>query len=245
MQRRLKRSLGVAITGWLVLVTVGACATSETGSLAAATTAAATEPSASVTPTPAEAAATPETIATNVPTEAITTLTGIPTRLPTVTVTTASTPDPDPTTDPTATLTAVPTALPTPLPTAPAATPTPTPVMAVVGRVVTAREIDGLQRPIEEVSEFDLGERVYIAVEFRDVLSGAVLGVRWTTPDGRRGQFETEPQTRSVRRGFWAFFYDEADVVGEYRVDVLVNGVPEAEVRFWMRSGGPQPELGT
>ncbi|MBM4435856.1 MAG: hypothetical protein FJ029_01190 [Actinobacteria bacterium] len=143
--------------------------------------------------------------------------------------------------------TPVPTAVPdpTPLPTVPplpTVTPKPARAFAEVGRIIVTREVDQFQRPIGTASDFRPRERVYISVEFRDVREGAVMGFRWTNAAGVQGTYETEPQPSSARRGFWAFSYDEGELPGQYRIEILVNGVALAETKFVIRERGTQPE---
>ena len=102
-------------------------------------------------------------------------------------------------------------------------TPTPRPPGASVGRLTTTREIDGLQRPGDPVIDFKLGERIYISVEFIGVRAGTALGFRWSSPGGCQGAFEKEEE-KSIRRGFFGFFIDDANCVGRYAVDITVDG---------------------
>ena len=105
---------------------------------------------------------------------------------------------------------------------------------AVVGRVATARKVDGLQRPSQQARTFVYGERVYISVEFRDVRKGAVLGFRWRTASGCGGQYETDVQS-PMRRGFFAFHVDEAKCPGMYTVDITVDGWTLANTSFTVK----------
>ncbi len=102
---------------------------------------------------------------------------------------------------------------------------------AVVSRVATARKVDGLQRPAGQANTFAYGERVYISVEFRDVKNGAVLGFRWRNDSGCGGQYETDAQS-PMRRGFFAFYVDQAKCPGTYTVDVTVDGWTLANTTF-------------
>jgi hypothetical protein len=120
--------------------------------------------------------------------------------------------------------TATPAAQPTP-------TPPPRPPGASVGRLATTREIDGLQRPGDPVTDFRLGERIYISVEFIGVRAGTALGIRWSSPGGCRGAFEKE-QEKSIRRGFFGFFIDDANCLGRYAVDITVDGESLATTSF-------------
>ena len=113
---------------------------------------------------------------------------------------------------------------------------TPSPVRsvdlrAVVGRVTTARNVDRLQRPEDESNSFSIGDRIYISVEFRDVRDGAVLGFRWQSLGGCGGEFQTDPRS-SIRRGFFAFYIDNAKCPGVYDVDITVDGDVHAAVAF-------------
>ena len=102
---------------------------------------------------------------------------------------------------------------------------------AAVGRVATARKVDGLQRPAGQANTFAYGERVYISVEFRDVKKGAVLGFRWRSDSGCGGQYETAAQS-PMRRGFFAFYVDQAQCPGTYTVDITVDGWTLANTTF-------------
>ena len=156
------------------------------------------------------------------------------TPLPTVPVT----PTAAPPTTPAPIATAAPTAPP------PSATRTPTAIVpppdarASVGRVATAEDVDGLQRPVNETSTFEPGQRVYISVEFINVRSGAELGFSWQADEGCVGSFTLAPQS-AMRRGFIGFFIDETDCLGRYVVQILVDGVAHAEITFSI--GAAQP----
>lgn len=133
---------------------------------------------------------------------------------------------------------------PSPSPTTPAATPSPetterpaasptaapTPARAVVGRIATALTVDGLQRPQDLSDVFGLDDRVYISVEFRDVREGARLGIRWSA-GSCGGMYETGPQ-QALRRGYFAFYVDETNCVGEHAVEITVDGAVAAETSF-------------
>ena len=114
---------------------------------------------------------------------------------------------------------------------APTPTPTPRPPGASVGRLATAREIDGLQRPSDSATDFKLGERIYISVEFIGARAGTALGIRWSSPGGCRGEFAKE-QERSIRRGFFGFFIDDANCLGRYVVEITVDGASMATTSF-------------
>lgn len=120
------------------------------------------------------------------------------------------------------------------------ATPSPTgsaDPRAVVGRVTTARNVDRLQRPEAEVNSFVIGERIYISVEFRDVRDGAVLGFRWQSLGGCGGEYQADPQS-SIRRGFFAFYIDNAKCPGVYDVDITVDGNVQTAVAFTVKYSG-------
>ena len=108
---------------------------------------------------------------------------------------------------------------------------------AVVGRITTTRGVDGLQRPEQEVTGFIIGERVYISVEFRDVRDGAVLGFRWRSAGSCNGEYETEPQS-SIRRGFFAFYINNATCPGVYDVDITVDRNVQGETTFTVSHAG-------
>lgn len=100
--------------------------------------------------------------------------------------------------------------------------------------MATARSIDGLQRPAEIAEEFDYGERVYVSVEFIAVREGTVLGFRWECASGCDGSYETPPQ-QPIRRGFFAFYIDDAGCPGRYTVDITVDGETVAVTEFVIR----------
>ena len=108
---------------------------------------------------------------------------------------------------------------------------------AVVGRITTTRGVDRLQRPEQEVTGFVIGERVYISVEFRDVRDGAVLGFRWRSPGGCNGEYETDPQS-AIRRGFFAFYVNNATCQGVYDVDITVDRNVQGETTFTVNHAG-------
>ena len=99
-----------------------------------------------------------------------------------------------------------------------------------MGRIATALSVDGLQRPQEPADTFDLDDRVYISVEFRDVSEGARLGIRWKA-GSCGGEYETGPQ-QPLRRGFFAFFVDETTCLGEHMVEITVDGAVAAVTSF-------------
>ena len=236
MRKRLSRLAPTIIVGVTALL-VGACGDAEAppGPVAAAT------PTPrivviTVTPTPPPTPApTPEVrqappdqspspslqnrSATPLPTERVT-----PTAAP------PSTPAP--------VATPAPTAAPQPANRTPIAIVPPPNARASVGRVATAEEVDGLQRPVNETTRFDPMQRVYISVEFVNVKTGAELGFSWQADEGCAGSFTLAPQT-AVRRGFFAFFIDETECLGRYVVQILVDGAAHAEITFAI--GAAQP----
>ena len=127
---------------------------------------------------------------------------------------------------------------PPPAVTTPTGIATPTDARASVGRVATAENVDGLQRPVGETSTFEPTQRVYIAVEFIDVQTGAELGFSWQADGGCAGSYTLPPQ-QSMRRGFFGFFIDETECIGRYVVEILVDGVAHAETTFAV--GAAQP----
>ena len=90
--------------------------------------------------------------------------------------------------------------------------------------------MDGLQRPQDLSDMFGLDDRIYISVEFREVREGARLGFRWSS--GRcGGEYETGPQP-AMRRGYFAFYVDETNCIGEHTVEITVDGAVAAETTF-------------
>ena len=152
------------------------------------------------------------------------------------------------------TLAATPTAAPpstpapiaTPAPTAPPPSVTRTPIAIVpppnarasIGRVATAANVDGLQRPVDETSTFEPMQRVYISVEFINVRAGAELGFSWQADEGCAGSFTLAPQS-AMRRGFIGFYIDETECLGRYVVRILVDGAAHAGITFSI--GAAQP----
>ena len=90
--------------------------------------------------------------------------------------------------------------------------------------------MDALQRPQDLSGTFGLDDRVYISVEFRDVREGARLGFRWSS-GSCGGQYETDPQP-PLRRGYFAFYVDETNCLGEHMVEVTVDGAVAAVTSF-------------
>lgn len=90
--------------------------------------------------------------------------------------------------------------------------------------------MDALQRPQDLSDTFGLDDRVYISVEFRDVREGARLGFRWSS-GSCGGQYETDPQP-ALRRGYFAFYVDETNCLGEHMVEVTVDGAVAAVTSF-------------
>ncbi len=148
----------------------------------------------------------------------------------------APTPPPPPTAAPqTPAPTAASTASPDERTPAPTPAPPPAELRAKVGRVVTTRSVDGLQRPSEPADTFQAGERVYISVEFFDVLRDAVLGFRWDSNSSCTGSYETPPQS-AARRGFYGFYVDNASCPGTYDVEITVDGATAATAAFTIRA---------
>ena len=158
----------------------------------------------------------------------------------------SATPLPTVTTSPVAAPPSTPSPVATPAPTQPppAITRTPTAIVppsgarASVGRVATAENVDGLQRPVDETSTFEPMQRVYIAVEFIDVQAGAELGFSWQADGGCHGSYTLPPRS-PMRRGFFGFFIDETECIGRYVVQILVDGVAHDETSFSI--GAAQP----
>ena len=236
MRKRLSQLAPTIIVGVMALL-VGACGDAESppGPVVAAT------PTPriiviTVTPTPPlTPAPTPEPQQTPAGQTPATSLqnrsaTPLPTESVTPTAAPPSTPAPIATpasTEPPAATTRTPTAI---VP--------PSNARAAVGRIATAENVDGLQRPVNETSTFDPLQRVYIAVEFINVRNGAELGFSWQADEGCAGSFTLAPQT-AVRRGFFAFYIDETECLGRYAVQILVDGVAHAGVTFSI--GAAQP----
>ena len=110
--------------------------------------------------------------------------------------------------------------------------------LAEVGRIVTTRRVDGLQRPIGRMTAFRPQERVYIAVEFINVEPGTRLGFAWAADAGCSGSYTSSPQP-SIRRGFFGFFIDQTKCIGRYEVRILVDGVSRGRAEFSITPGGP------
>lgn len=112
----------------------------------------------------------------------------------------------------------------------------PTPARATVGRIATALTVDGLQRPQDLAETFGLDDRIYISVEFRDVREGARLGFRWSS-GACGGEYQTGPQ-QALRRGYFAFYVDETNCVGEHTVEITVDGAVLAVTSFVVENPG-------
>ena len=235
MRKRLSRLAPIIIMGvtaWLL----AACGDSEAVAEPVATTPTPTVVEVTVAPTaPPTPAPTPEprqTPSRQAPSTSLQNRSATP--LPTVPVT--------PTAAPPSTPAPVATAAPTKPP--PSATGTPTAIVppanarASVGRVATAENVDGLQRPVDETTTFAPAQRVYITVEFINVRSGAELGFSWQADEGCVGSFTLAPQS-AMRRGFIGFFIDETECLGRYVVQILVDGVAHAEIAFSIGTAQP------
>ena len=235
MRRRLSRLAPIIITGvtaWLLV----ACGDSETVAEPAPATPTPTVVEVTVAPTePPAPAPTPEpqqTPSRQTPSTSLQNRSATP--LPTLAVT------------PTAAPPSTPAPVATPAPTAPppSATRTPTAIVppanarASVGRLATAEDVDGLQRPVNETSIFEPGQRVYISVEFINVRAGAELGFSWQADEGCAGSFTLAPQS-AMRRGFIGFFIDETECLGRYFVQILVDSEAHAGITFSI--GAAQP----
>lgn len=99
-----------------------------------------------------------------------------------------------------------------------------------MGRIATALTVDGLQRPQDVAETFGLEDRIYISVEFRNVREGARLGFRWSSGNCG-GEYETGPQ-QQLRRGYFAFYVDDTNCVGQHDVQITVDGAVAAETSF-------------
>lgn len=236
MRKRLSQLAPTIIVGVTALV-VGACGDAESppGPVVAATPTPriiviTVTPTPPLTPAPTpEPRQTPtgQTPATSLQNRSVT-------PLPTVRIT----PTAAPPTTPSPVATRAPTAPP------PTATKTPTNIVpppnarAAVGRVATAENVDGLQRPVNETTTFEPRQRVYITVEFINVEDGAELGFSWEADGGCTGRFTLAPQS-AVRRGFFAFYIDETECLGRYAVQILVDGVAHAGITFSIGSAQP------
>jgi hypothetical protein len=91
--------------------------------------------------------------------------------------------------------------------------------------------VDTLQRPVDIADRFRPDERVYVSAEFKGVRSGAVLGITWTRNGEEVFTFETDPQS-AFSRGFYAFFFDPRDGVGEFEAEILIDGEVLATANF-------------
>ncbi len=118
---------------------------------------------------------------------------------------------------------------------APAATATPTrsaeTARGSVGRVASARSVDGLQRPVDAADNFAPGERVYVSAELTGVRAEAILGIRWKRGGDEIFVYETPPQS-AFSRGYFAFFFDPGGMQGEYEAEILIDGVVLGTVSF-------------
>lgn len=236
MRKRLSRLAPAIIVGVAALL-VGACGDAESaaGPVAAATptprviviTVTPTPP-----PTPAPTPELRQTPTRQAPSTSLQNRSATP--LPTVPVTPTAAPPSTP----------APVAAPAPTEPPRSANRTPTAIVpppnarAAVGRVATAEDVDGLQRPVNETSTFEPMQRVYIAVEFVNVRNGAELGFSWQADEGCAGSFTLAPQP-AMRRGFFAFYIDETECLGRYVVQILVDGAAHAGTTFSI--GAAQP----
>ena len=93
-----------------------------------------------------------------------------------------------------------------------------------------------MQRPQDLADTFGLDDRVYISVEFRDVREGARLGFRWSS-GSCGGEYETGPQ-QALRRGYFAFYVDETNCIGEHSVEITVDGVAVGVTSFTIVGAG-------
>ena len=235
MRKRLSRLAPIIIVGGMAWL-LAACGDSE--AVAEPVTATPTPPVVEVTvaptepPTPAPTPEPRQTPSRQTPSTSLQNRSATP--LPTLPIT------------PTAAPPSTPAPVATPAPTAPPPSVTGTPIAIVppanarasVGRVATAEDVDGLQRPVDETTTFAPAQRVYISVEFINVRAGAELGFSWLADEGCRGSY-TLPSQPDMRRGFIGFFIDETECLGRYVVQILVDGVAHAEIAFSI--GAAQP----
>ena len=235
MRKRLSRLAPIIIVGGMAWP-LAACGDSEAVAEPVAATPTPTVVEITVAPTePPTPAPTPEPQQTPRPQTPSTSLQNrSATPLPTVVVT----PTAAPPSTPAPVATPAPTAPPPSVTGTPAGIVTPANARASVGRVATAEDVDGLQRPVDETSTFEPMRRVYISVEFINVRAGAELGFSWRADEGCRGSFTLAPQS-AMRRGFIGFFIDETECLGRYVVQILVDGVAHAEIAFSI--GAAQP----
>ncbi len=152
--------------------------------------------------------------------------------VPSPTAAVSSTPTPAPTATPT------PPQLPSPVP-APAATPIPTPLPAeptptetpagpldpVSGWVAAAIPARGIN-----ADQFRVGENVYVATEFRDVPSGATVGIAWYRDGVEVSVWESGPQFGFERANF--AFFRVVSIAVRHTVSILINGQAFTEAAF-------------
>jgi hypothetical protein len=156
--------------------------------------------------------------------------TATPTAALTENATATPSPPPLPSPIPTAAATATPTPLPAePTPTATAAT-IPNPVNGWVAAAILARGINADQLPVDIDDQFRVGENVYVATEFRDVPSGATVGIAWYRDGVEVSIWESGPQFGFERANF--AFFRVVSIAGEHTVSILINGQAVAGARF-------------
>jgi hypothetical protein len=131
---------------------------------------------------------------------------------------------------PTATATATPAPLPAGLTPVPTPAVTPNPVNGWVAAAIPARGISADQLPVDIDDQYSVGENVYVATEFRDVPSGATVGIAWYRDGVEVSVWESGPQFGFERANF--AFFRVVSIAGEHTVSILINGQAVAEARF-------------
>ncbi|HJO05745.1 MAG TPA: hypothetical protein QGG37_00185 [Chloroflexota bacterium] len=99
-----------------------------------------------------------------------------------------------------------------------------------VAAVIPARGIDTDQLPVEIDDQFCVGENVYVTTEFRDVPSGATIGIAWYRDGVEVSVWESGPQSRFERANF--AFFRVVSIAGRYTVSILINGQAFTEAAF-------------
>lgn len=104
---------------------------------------------------------------------------------------------------------------------------------ARVERVTTAKSVNPDDSPGEASAAFAKGDTVYVSLWTANAPVGTELRARWVGPDGKQFN-EDRIVTDKMGDGYTSFFARNRNgwAVGNYRVEILLNGQPAGSVAF-------------
>lgn len=104
---------------------------------------------------------------------------------------------------------------------------------ARVERVTTAKSVNPDDSPGEAAAAFAKGDTVYVSLWTANAPVGTELRARWIGTDGKQFN-EDRIVTDTAGDGYTSFYARNRNgwAVGNYRVEILLNGQPAASVAF-------------